>query len=128
MKPLRAWKQVLFQDNVASLKPRMSVRQIIEAGLTVNTIGTSGSDRVERMRQALRDRGMPDTILSRFMPEFFLGGQRQRLAIARAIALEPEFILQGERTSGPDLSVRARIIDLLRQLQRGKGCLVCYQP
>jgi peptide/nickel transport system ATP-binding protein len=120
MKPYRARMQVVFQDPFASLNPRMSVRQIIEEGLTVNNIGKSGADRIERVKQALRDSGMPDTILSRF-PHEFSGGQRQRLAIARAIALEPEFILLDEPTSALDLSVQAQIIELLRQLQRDKG-------
>ena len=120
MKPLRKQMQIVFQDPFASLNPRMSVRQIIEEGLIVNGLGTSGSDRLARVQQALRDAGLPDTILNRF-PHEFSGGQRQRLAIARAIALEPEFILLDEPTSALDLSVQAQIIELLRKLQRDKG-------
>jgi peptide/nickel transport system ATP-binding protein len=120
MKPLRARMQIVFQDPFASLNPRMSVRQIIEEGLIVNNIGSSNADRLERVRQALRDAGLPDNILNRF-PHEFSGGQRQRLAIARAIALEPEFILLDEPTSALDLSVQAQIIDLLRKLQNDKG-------
>jgi peptide/nickel transport system ATP-binding protein len=120
MKPLRSRMQIVFQDPFASLNPRMSVRQIIEEGLMVNGIGKTGAERIERVKQALRDAGLPDTILSRF-PHEFSGGQRQRLAIARAIALEPEFILLDEPTSALDLSVQAQIIELLRKLQREKG-------
>ncbi len=120
MKPLRKQMQIVFQDPFASLNPRMSVRQIIEEGLIVNGIGTSSADRLARVGQALRDAGLPDTILNRF-PHEFSGGQRQRLAIARAIALEPEFILLDEPTSALDLSVQAQIIELLRKLQRDKG-------
>ena len=120
MKPLRSRMQIVFQDPFASLNPRMSVRQIIEEGLIVNGIGKGSADRMARVKQALRDAGLPDTILSRF-PHEFSGGQRQRLAIARAVALEPEFILLDEPTSALDLSVQAQIIELLRQLQRDKG-------
>ncbi|WP_439600227.1 ABC transporter ATP-binding protein [Devosia sp.] len=120
MRPLRSRMQIVFQDPFASLNPRMSVRQIIEEGLIVNGIGANSRERVERVRQALRDAGLPDTILSRF-PHEFSGGQRQRLAIARAIALEPEFILLDEPTSALDLSVQAQIIELLRKLQAEKG-------
>ncbi len=120
MRPLRSRMQIVFQDPFASLNPRMSIRQIIEEGLIVNGIGDGERDRVERVRQALRDAGLPDTILSRF-PHEFSGGQRQRIAIARAIALEPEFILLDEPTSALDLSVQAQIIDLLRKLQDEKG-------
>ena len=120
MRPLRSRMQIVFQDPFASLNPRMSIRQIIEEGLIVNNIGANGRERVERVRQALRDSGMPDNILSRF-PHEFSGGQRQRIAIARAIALEPEFILLDEPTSALDLSVQAQIIDLLRKLQDEKG-------
>jgi peptide/nickel transport system ATP-binding protein len=120
MRPLRSRIQIVFQDPYASLNPRMSIRQIIEEGLIVNGIGATSAERVERVRQALRDAGMPDTILSRF-PHEFSGGQRQRIAIARAIALEPEFILLDEPTSALDLSVQAQIIELLRKLQDEKG-------
>ncbi len=120
MRPLRSRMQVVFQDPFASLNPRMSVRQIIEEGLIVNQIGTNARDRGERVRQALRDSGLPDTILNRF-PHEFSGGQRQRIAIARAVALEPEFILLDEPTSALDLSVQAQIIELLRKLQAEKG-------
>ena len=116
MRPLRSRMQIVFQDPFASLNPRMSIRQIIEEGLIVNGSATATADRLERVRQALRDAGLPDNILSRF-PHEFSGGQRQRIAIARAIALEPEFILLDEPTSALDLSVQAQIIDLLRKLQ-----------
>jgi peptide/nickel transport system ATP-binding protein len=120
MKPLRSRMQIVFQDPFSSLNPRMSVRQLIEEGLIVNGIGADKAERLERVKQALRDAGLPDTILSRF-PHEFSGGQRQRLAIARAVALEPEFILLDEPTSALDLSVQAQIIELLRKLQRDKG-------
>jgi peptide/nickel transport system ATP-binding protein len=120
MRPLRSRMQIVFQDPFASLNPRMSVRQIIEEGLIVNNIGADARERVARVRQALNDAGLPDNILNRF-PHEFSGGQRQRLAIARAIALEPEFILLDEPTSALDLSVQAQIIELLRKLQDEKG-------
>jgi peptide/nickel transport system ATP-binding protein len=119
MRPLRSRMQIVFQDPFASLNPRMSIRQIIEEGLIVNQLG-NGRERLDRVREALRDAGMPDTIMQRF-PHEFSGGQRQRIAIARAIALEPEFILLDEPTSALDLSVQAQIIELLRKLQDEKG-------
>jgi peptide/nickel transport system ATP-binding protein len=120
MRPLRSRMQIVFQDPFASLNPRMSIGQIIEEGLIVNKIGANRNERLDRVRQALRDSGMPDTILQRF-PHEFSGGQRQRIAIARAIALEPEFILLDEPTSALDLSVQAQIIELLRKLQNERG-------
>ncbi len=120
LRPFRSRMQIVFQDPFSSLNPRMSVRQVIEEGLIVNRIGSSNADRLARVKKALEDSGMPTDILSRF-PHEFSGGQRQRLAIARAIALEPEFILLDEPTSALDLSVQAQIIELLRKLQRERG-------
>ncbi|MFC3321045.1 ABC transporter ATP-binding protein [Mesorhizobium cantuariense] len=120
MRPLRSRMQIVFQDPFSSLNPRMTIGQIIEEGLIVNSIGATRRERVERVRDALVSAGMPGDILSRF-PHEFSGGQRQRIAIARAIALEPEFILLDEPTSALDLSVQAQIIDLLRKLQDERG-------
>ena len=120
MRPYRSRMQIVFQDPFSSMNPRMSVRQIIEEGLIVNGIGQDATERFERVKAALRDAGLPDTITHRF-PHEFSGGQRQRIAIARAIAMEPEFILLDEPTSALDLSVQAQIIELLRKLQRDKG-------
>ena len=120
LRPLRSRMQVVFQDPFSSLNPRMTVGQIIEEGLIVNNIGSSGKDRNERVRDALVDAGLPGSITHRF-PHEFSGGQRQRIAIARAVALEPEFILLDEPTSALDLSVQAQIIELLRKLQSERG-------
>jgi peptide/nickel transport system ATP-binding protein len=120
MRPLRARMQVVFQDPFSSLNPRMTIGQIIEEGLVVNRLGATKAERQDRVREALVAAGMPGNILSRF-PHEFSGGQRKRIAIARAIALEPEFILLDEPTSALDLSVQAQIIELLRKLQDERG-------
>lgn len=120
LRPYRTRMQVVFQDPFSSLNPRMIIRQILEEGLIVNDIGGSAQARDDIVRKALDDVQMPHSALDRF-PHEFSGGQRQRLAIARAIALDPEFILLDEPTSALDLSIQAQIIDLLRDLRRKRG-------
>jgi peptide/nickel transport system ATP-binding protein len=120
MRPFRTKMQVVFQDPFASLNPRLSVKQVIEEGLIVNGIGATSKGRDERVRAALGDVGLDPNTLNRF-PHEFSDGQRQRIAIARALVLDPEFVVLDEPTSALDLSVQGQIIDLLRDLQRRRG-------
>ncbi len=120
MRPLRPRIQVVFQDPFSSLNPRMIVRQIIEEGLIVNSIGATSQARKQIIAEVLADVQMPADVMDRF-PHEFSGGQRQRIAIARSLALRPEFILLDEPTSALDLSIQAQIIDLLRVLRAKHG-------
>ena len=87
--------------------------------MIVNGIGTGGADWLARVKKSLVDAGLPGNILWRF-PHESSGGQRLRIAIPRAIALEPAFILVNEPTAALDLSIQAQIIELLRALRRGR--------
>src|SRR5207245_4607766 len=117
MRPFRRRMQIVFQDPYGSLSPRMSISDIIEEGLWVHHPKLSRSEREQRVIGALRDVGLePDT---RFpTPHEFSGAQRQRIAVARAIVLEPTFIVLDEPTSALDMLIQAQIVDLLRALQK----------
>ena len=117
LRPLRRRMQIVFQDPYGSLAPRLSVHQIIEAGLKVHRPELSWADRRARTADVLRDVGLDPETRDRY-PHEFSGGQRQRIAIARAIVLEPAVVLLDEPTSALDVSVQAQIVDLLRDLQR----------
>jgi microcin C transport system ATP-binding protein len=117
MRLLRKEMQVVFQDPYGSLSPRLSVSQIIEEGLLIQSPGMRYKERRERIAQALEDVGLDPEAQDRY-PHEFSGGQRQRIAIARAMVLEPRFVMLDEPTSALDMSVQAQIVDLLRELQR----------
>jgi microcin C transport system ATP-binding protein len=117
MRPLRRELQIVFQDPFSSLSPRLTVRQIVEEGLTVHRLATSPADRDALIAEALTEVGLDPAAADRY-PHEFSGGQRQRVAIARALVLKPRFLMLDEPTSALDMSVQAQIVDLLRDLQR----------
>ena len=111
--------QMIFQDPMASLNERAKVDYIIYEGL-YNLGGISAAERKERVQKALADVGLLPEFASRF-PHEFSGGQRQRIGIARALIMEPEFIIADEPISALDVSIRAQVLNLLAQLQKERG-------
>ena len=109
--------QIVFQDPYGSLAPRLSVHQIIEAGLKIHQPELSAAGRRREVGRVLVDVGLDPDAQDRY-PHEFSGGQRQRVAIARAIVLNPALVVLDEPTSALDVSVQAQIVDLLRDLQR----------
>lgn len=116
MRELRKEIQVIFQDPGASLNPRRRVRAIVRRPLEVHGIGDSRSERNDRVEELIERVGLSVDQLDRF-PHEFSGGQQQRIAIARALAVDPDFIVADEPTSALDVSVQAQILNLLDDLQ-----------
>ncbi|HSI42540.1 MAG TPA: ABC transporter ATP-binding protein [Xanthobacteraceae bacterium] len=120
MRPRRREMQVVFQDPFGSLSPRMSVVDIVGEGLAVHRPELSAAEREAQVVAALEDVGL-DPERRHSYPHEFSGGQRQRISIARAIVLEPAFLVLDEPTSALDMIVQAQIVDLLRELQARRG-------
>ncbi len=120
LRPLRRHMQIVFQDPFGSLSPRMSIGQIIEEGLTLHRLGGDRQGRRRLVAKVLEEVGLDPISQDRY-PHEFSGGQRQRISIARAMVLEPSFVVLDEPTSALDMSVQAQIVDLLRDLQARHG-------
>lgn len=114
-KSYRKKLQIIFQDPYSSLNPRMTVGDIISEGMIIHRVFNK-TKRLERTKELLNIVGLPQSYITRY-PHEFSGGQRQRIGIARAISLNPDFIVCDEAVSALDVSIQAQIINLLMDLQ-----------
>ena len=120
LKALRQKIQVIFQDPYSSLNPRMKIGQILAEPMRVHGLYPSASERLDRVNELLRVCGLNPKFIDRY-PHEMSGGQRQRVGIARALALNPEFIVCDEAVSALDVSIQAQVINLLEELREEFG-------
>ncbi len=114
LKPYRRRLQIVFQDPFSSLDPRMMIRDILQEGMKTHSLFRDGLE--ERCHEIMEKVGLDPRMINRY-PHEFSGGQRQRIGIARALAVNPDFIVCDEATSSLDVSVQAQIINILEKLQ-----------
>ena len=119
LRKLRQDMQIIFQDPYSSLNPRMNVEQIVGEALRIHGLANGESLRT-KVKELIERVGLLETHLGRF-PHEFSGGQRQRIGIARALALNPDFIVCDEAVSALDVSIQAQVINLLQELQDELG-------
>jgi len=120
MKPYRRKMQIVFQDPYASLNPRMTVGDIVGEPLDIHKLAANKTERREKIIRMLEHVGLNSEHANRY-PHEFSGGQRQRVGIARALAVDPEFIVCDEPISALDVSIQAQVINMFEQLQDEMG-------
>lgn len=120
LRPLRRKMQIIFQDPYSSLNPRMTVREIVAEAIRIHRLAATASDEETMVADLLRKVGLRPEAMDRY-PHEFSGGQRQRVGIARALAVQPEFIVCDEPISALDVSIQAQIVNLLLDLQDELG-------
>ncbi|CAG9622850.1 ABC transporter ATP-binding protein [Sutcliffiella rhizosphaerae] len=112
--------QMIFQDPSASLNPRMTVADCIAEGIDIHGLAKNRKERLARVHELLETVGLNKEHANRY-PHEFSGGQRQRIGIARALAVEPDFIIADEPISALDVSIQAQVVNLMKKLQKEKG-------
>jgi peptide/nickel transport system ATP-binding protein len=120
LRQMRQKLQIIFQDPYGSMNPRMTIESMLVEPMMIQNIGTSRGDRRDRAVALLEEVGLESSHLRRY-PHEFSGGQRQRICIARALTVEPEFIVCDEAVSALDVSVQAQVLNLLKRLQENRG-------
>ena len=125
LRALRRRMQIVFQDPYSSLNPRMTVREIVGEGIAIHRLAKTRREADDKVAAVLARVGLGPELLGRY-PHEFSGGQRQRMGIGRALAVEPDFIVCDEPVSALDVSVQAQVLNLLESLQDDLGTSLLF--